>query len=278
MLLLLNAGADPEGGRPAQLRRELIGPLFAAVDGLGRGKASRPTAIPASTGRDALPLEAATRHRHMFSIRSLNRRSGSSKGAAEILLQTDRGRRRGWSVSPRNPWPRPEHRNPRGRFCCKFPADAANRSLRTQLTVVSIPARKARAGSDRRLRAGRVLDAFLGEAVLRRAVQLLFLRGGVAGRLGVLLAFCHEARQGGARELLLGRGRLAARPRRQRRHRVERQRNTDRDRPHDSASLAVSPPHCKTAAQYPIRLSISCSSPPPFSILRMLAAISVTSC
>src|SRR5204863_7599934 len=96
--------------------------------------------------------------------------------------------------------------------------------------------------------------------------------------LRVPLALGHEARQGGARELLLGRGVLAARPGRQRRRRIERQRDTHRDDPHGSASLAVSPARGETAAQYLLRLSISCNSPQPASMLRMLAAISVTSC
>src|SRR5712672_406539 len=116
MLLLLNAGAGPEGGRPARLRRELIGPLFAAVDGLGRGKASRPTAIPASTRRNAFLLKPllGTAICSLF-VLSLASAKESSKGAAEILLQTDRGRRRGWSVSPRNPWLRPGSRNLHGK-------------------------------------------------------------------------------------------------------------------------------------------------------------------
>src|SRR5205085_7156444 len=96
-------------------------------------------------------------------------------------------------------------------------------------------------------------------------------------------ALGHKARQRGARELLLGRGLPTTRSRRQRRRRVKRQHDTDRDDPHDSASLAVSPltgspPHCEPMAQYPIRLSICCNSPPPASMLRILAAISVTSC
>src|SRR4051812_44801534 len=52
------------------------------------------------------------------------------------------------------------------------------------------------------LRAGGVLDAFLGEGGLGRAVQLFLLGGAVAGGFRVLFAFWHETVQGGAGPLL----------------------------------------------------------------------------
>src|SRR5438067_6078293 len=123
-----------------------------------------------------------------------------------------------------------------------LPLDAAapRRLLGTRAAANSDRALRAAPGSERRLRVGRVFDAFLCEAGLGGAVQLLVRRGGVAGGLRVLLALAHEARQGGARELLFGRGLLAARPRRQRARRIKRQRDTHCHHPHDFASLAVS--------------------------------------
>src|SRR5258705_7095838 len=56
---------------------------------------------------------------------------------------------------------------------------------------------------------GRVGDALLGEAGLGGAGKLLLGGLGVAGGLGVLLAFGQKALLGGARELLFGGLRLA---------------------------------------------------------------------
>src|SRR5436190_21256260 len=97
-----------------------------------------------------------------------------------------------------------DRHNHGGRFCCKSRCKCSKPEKgRAQSMVVSSRARKGE-GPAPRLRAGRVLDALLGEAGLGRAVQLLVLRGGVAGGLRVLLALRHEARQRGAREFLLG--------------------------------------------------------------------------